>query len=226
NDPSEGIVLPGTLVQVARRYQLLPMIDQWVVRKTLQLLAAHREILEARRIGISINLSGQSIGDEEFTRELGEALRAAHLPAGCITFEITEQAAVSSLARADEMIRRLAPLNCRFALDDFGTGSNSLAYLNALPIARVKIDGTFVQDILSNSRSQATVRGIVELARGFSIDTVAEFVESDAIAKRVRELGVDYAQGYAFGVPEPLETVLAGLHREASRQSPRLRLEA
>ena len=226
NDPSEGIVLPGTLVQVARRYQLLPMIDQWVVRKTLQLLAAHREILEARRIGISINLSGQSIGDEEFTRELGEALRAAHLPAGCITFEITEQAAVSSLARADEMIRRLAPLNCRFALDDFGTGSNSLAYLNALPIARVKIDGTFVQDILSNPRSQATVRGIVELARGFSIDTVAEFVESHAIAKRVRELGVDYAQGYAFGTPEPLETVLAGLYREESRHSPRRLLEA
>ena len=226
NDPSEGVVLPGTLVQVARRYQLLPMIDQWVVRKTLQLLAAHREILEARRLGISINLSGQSIGDEEFTRQLGDALRAAQLPAGCITFEITEQAAVSSLARADEMIRQLAPLNCRFALDDFGTGSNSLAYLNALPIARVKIDGTFVQDILSNPRSQATVRGIVELARGFSIDTVAEFVESHAIAKRVHELGVDYAQGYAFGTPEPLETVLAGLYREESRPPPRRRLEA
>jgi diguanylate cyclase (GGDEF)-like protein len=226
NDPSQGVVLPGMLVQVAHRYQLLPMIDQWVVRKALQLLGAHREMLAARRLGISINLSGQSIGDEEFTRELGEMLRAAHLPAGCVTFEITEQAAVSSLARAEEMIRRLAPLNCRFALDDFGTGSNSLAYLNALPIARVKIDGTFVQDILANSRSQATVRGIVELARGFSIDTVAEFVESDAIAKRVRELGVDYAQGYAFGAPEPLETVLAGLYREASRQSPRLPLEA
>jgi len=226
NDPSEGVVPPGRLVQVAHRYQLLPLIDQWVVRKALQLLAAHREVLQAHRLGISINLSGQSIGDEEFTRQLGEALRAAQLPAGCITFEITEQAAVSSLARANEMIRQLAPLNCRFALDDFGTGSNSLAYLNALPIARVKIDGTFVQDILANPRSQATVRGIVELARGFRIDTVAEFVESHAIAERVRELGVDYAQGYAFGTPEPLETVLAGLYREPSGPSPQQRLEA
>jgi len=226
NDPSAGVVLPGALVQVAHRYQLLSAIDQWVVHKTLHLLAAHREMLQARRLGISINLSGQSIGDPEFTRQLSEALRAAQLPAGCITFEITEQAAVRSLARAEQMIRELAPWHCRFALDDFGTGSNSLAYLNALPIARVKIDGTFVQDIVTNPRSQATVRGIVELARGFGIDTVAEYVESHAIAEQVRELGVDYAQGYAFGTPAPLEAVLAGLYREESRHAPQPLIEA
>lgn len=213
NDPADGIVLPGTLVQVAQRYQLLPLIDRWVVRKTLQMLSVHRAVLEASGVGISINLSGQSIGDEEFTRHLGEELRAAQLPPGTITFEITEQAAVSSLARAEEMIRTLAPWECRFALDDFGTGSNSLAYLNALPIARVKIDGAFVRDILTNPRSQATVRGIVELARGFSIDTVAEFVETAAIADRVRELGVDYAQGYAFGRPRPFDALLLDLDR-------------
>lgn len=223
NDPIEGVVLPGELVAVAQRYQMLPAIDRWVVRKTLLTLAAHRAVLEASGIGISINLSGQSIGDEAFTRQLGEELRAAQMPPGTITFEITEQAAVSSLARAEDMIRRLAPWNCRFALDDFGTGANSLTYLNALPIARVKIDGSFVRDILSNPRSEATVRGIVELARGFSIDTVAEFVENQAIAERVRELGVDYAQGYAFGRPEPLEGVLEGLKQE---DAPRLLLEA
>ena len=217
NDPIEGIVLPGTLVAVAERYQMLPAIDRWVVRKTLQTLAAHRAVLEESGIGISINLSGQSIGDEAFVRQLGEELRAAQLPAGIITFEITEQAAVSSLARAEEMIRRLAQSNCRFALDDFGTGANSLTYLNALPIGRVKIDGSFVRDILTNPRSEATVRGIVELARGFSIDTVAEFVESRAIGARVGELGVDYAQGYAFGRPEPLEEVLEGLQQEDSQ---------
>lgn len=226
NDASEGVVQPGTLVKVAGRYQLLPLIDRWVVRRALKLLAAHRKALESHRLGISINLSGQSIGDEEFTRQLGEALRAAQLPAGCLTFEITEQAAVSSLARAEEMIRRLSRWNCRFALDDFGTGSNSLAYLNALPIARVKIDGTFVHDILTNPRSQATVRGIVELARGFSIDTVAEFVETRAIADRVRELGVDYAQGFAFGKPEPLEGMLAGLSSAGSQPAVRQVLEA
>ena len=223
NDPTEGIVLPGTLVAVAERYQMLPAIDRWVVRKTLQTLATHRAVLEASGMGISINLSGQSIGDEAFVRQLGEELRAAQLPAGIITFEITEQAAVSSLARAEEMIRRLAQSNCRFALDDFGTGANSLTYLNALPIGRVKIDGSFVRDILTNPRSEATVRGIVELARGFSIDTVAEFVENRAIAARVGELGVDYAQGYAFGRPEPLEEVLEGLKQDDSQ---RLLLEA
>ena len=226
NDPTEGVVLPGTLVGVAGRYQLLPAIDRWVVRRTLQMLAMHRSVIEASGIGISINLSGQSMGDEEFTRQLGEELRAAQLPPGCVTFEITEQAAVSSLARAEEMIRRLAPWHCRFALDDFGTGANSLTYLNALPISRVKIDGSFVRDILTNPRSQATVRGIVELARGFSIDTVAEFVENEAIAERVAELGVDYAQGYAFGRPEPFEAVLEGLKREDSQRLPKLLLEA
>ena len=226
NDPTEGVMLPGTVVGVADRYQLLPAIDRWVVRKTLQMLAIHRSVLEASGISISINLSGQSIGDEQFTRQLGEELRAAQLPPGAVTFEITEQAAVSSLARAEEMIRRLAPWNCRFALDDFGTGANSLTYLNALPISRVKIDGSFVRDILTNPRSQATVRGIVELARGFSIDTVAEFVENQGIAARVAELGVDYAQGYAFGRPEPFEEVLAGLKREDSQRLPRLLLEA
>ncbi len=226
NDPTEGVVLPGTLVGVANRYQLLPAIDRWVVRKTLQTLAVHRSVLEASGLSISINLSGQSIGDEDFTRQLGEELSAADLPPGLITFEITEQAAVSSLARAAEMIRRLSQWHCRFALDDFGTGANSLTYLNALPIARVKIDGSFVRDILTNPRSQATVRGIVELARGFSIDTVAEFVESDAIAERVRQLGVDYAQGYAFGRPEPFEAVLEGLMREDSQRLQKLLLEA
>lgn len=226
NDPIEGLVQPGALMGVASRYQLLSAIDRWVIRKTLQMLAVRRGMLESSGIGISINLSGQSMGDEAFTRQLGEELRAAHLPAGTITFEITEQAAVRSLARAEEMIRRLSPWSCRFALDDFGTGANSLTYLNALPISRVKIDGSFVRDILTNPRSQATVRGIVELARGFRIDTVAEFVESEAIAERLTDLGVDYAQGYAFGRPEPFDAVLEALQREDSQRLPKLLIGA
>ncbi len=220
DDPVEGVVLPGSMVAVAERYRLLPSVDRWVVRKTLQMLAAHRGVLEASGVGISINLTGQSMGDEAFTRELIEVLSAAQLPAGLVTFEITEQAAVSSLARAAELIGRLSPLGCRFALDDFGTGANSLTYLNSLPIARVKIDGSFVRDVLTNPRCEATVRGIVELARGFSIDTVAEYVESEALAARVTLMGVDYAQGYAFGKPEPFEGVLEGLQREVSQRLP------
>ena len=132
---------------------------------------------------------------------------------------------MDNLARAGELIGRLTAWKCCFALDDFGTGSNSLTYLKALPITRVKIDGSFVRDILTNVRSQATVRGIVELARGMSLDTVAEYVESEAIAGRMRELGVDYGQGYAFGKPQPLEAVLEELSRDESRRLHRLFLE-
>lgn len=225
HDPVDGMIAPGALVKVAQRYQLLPSVDRWVTRRAFQMLAPYRGVLKSRGLTVSINLSGQSIGDEEFTCQLIEGLQAAALPPGSLMFEITEQAAVKNLARADELIRRLEVWKCRFALDDFGTGSNSLTYLNTLPIARVKIDGSFVRDVLTNPRSQATVKGIVELARGMALDTVAEYVESEAIAAKVRELGVDYGQGYAFGRPVPLESVLEELAREESRRLHRLFLE-
>jgi EAL domain-containing protein (putative c-di-GMP-specific phosphodiesterase class I) len=123
------------------------------------------------------------------------------------------------------MIQRLTPWKCRFALDDFGTGANSLSSLNALPFARVKIDGSFVRDILTNPRSEATVRGVVELARGLRLETVAEYVETEAIATTLRRLGVDYAQGYAFGRPEPLDDILRSLADEESQRLHRLYLE-
>ena len=223
--PDGGVVAPGSLISAAERYQLLPSIDRWVIRRALEMLAPYRGTLKSRGITVSINLSGQSVGSDYCARQLAEDLKAANLPAGSLTLEITEQAALKSLAHANEMIRQLTPWGCRFALDDFGTGSNSLTYLNALPIARVKIDGSFVRDIVTNPRSQATVRGIVELARGFSIDTVAEFVENEAIAEKARSLGVDYAQGYAFGRPEPLDSVLESLAHDESQRLHRLFLE-
>ncbi len=123
------------------------------------------------------------------------------------------------------MLQKLAPLGCRFALDDFGTGASSLSYLKSLPITRVKIDGSFVRDIAGNPRSRATVQSIVELARNFSVDTVAEYVETEAIARLVRELGVDFGQGDAYGQPEPLEDVLEALSRDESQRLRKLFLE-
>jgi diguanylate cyclase (GGDEF)-like protein len=216
---------PGTLIMAAQRYQLLPTIDRWVIQRALQTLAPYRAMLRSRRVSISINVSGQSIGDETFVQHFKEQLSAANLPAGCLTVEITEQAAVTNLARANELIRQLSTLGCRFALDDFGTGMNSLTALKNLQIARVKIDGSFVRDILTDRNSLATVRAIVELASGLSMDTVAEYVESKAIAKEVRRLGVDYAQGYAFGKPEPLEKILDDMSKDESLRLHRLFLE-
>jgi diguanylate cyclase (GGDEF)-like protein len=212
----------GPLIGPAERYQLLPSIDRWVMRRAFEQLAAYRQMLQARSVTMSINLSGQSMGDETLIAELAQLLKSAGLPAGCLTLELTEQAAVKSLARANQVMNSLGPLGVRFALDDFGTGANSLTYLNGLQIRAVKIDGSFVRDVLSSPRSQATVRGIVELARGFSVLTVAEYVETEPVAEAVRALGVDYGQGYAFGMPEPLERVLEGLAHDESQRLHRL----
>jgi diguanylate cyclase (GGDEF)-like protein len=220
-----SIVAPGALIAAAQRYQLLPAIDRWVGERALQMLTPYRGMLRSHGISVSINLSGQSIGDEAFIARFTDQLRAADLPRGSIIVEITEQAAVTNLARANDMVQRLNAMGCRLALDDFGTGTNSLTNLKTLDVARVKIDGSFVRDILTNRRSRATVRAVVELAKGFGIDTVAEFVETKDVANAVRDLGVDYAQGYAFSIPEPLRDVLERLNRDESKLLHKLALE-
>jgi len=202
--------LPGPLIEAASQYQLLPSVDRWVVSRALSMLAPFRKALRRSGKSFSINISGQAIGDESFIEFLAAQLAAADLPQDCIVLEITEQAALVNLARANDMLGRLRQLGCRFALDDFGTGANSLAVLKALQVGRVKIDGSFVRDIVTEPRSRATVSGILELARTLKLETVAEYVETDDITQTVRSMGVDYAQGYAFGEPQPLEQVLAG----------------
>ena len=219
------LVAPGPLIKAAQRYQLLPTVDRWVIQRALHTLGAYRGMLKSRGICISINVSGQSMGDESFIESLREQITAANLPRDCLMVEITEQAAVTNVVRANAMITRLKALGCRFALDDFGTGTNSLTSLKSLAIARLKIDGSFVRDILTDRNSQATVRAIVELAKALSLDTVAEYVETEEIARAVRKLGVDYAQGYAYGRPEPLDGLLESLGRDESRRLHKLFLE-
>jgi diguanylate cyclase (GGDEF)-like protein len=225
-DDHGELVMPGPLINAAQRYQLLPSLDRWVTTRALEMLTPYRSMLSSRGVSMSINVSGQSICDETFVAQLAEQITAARLPPDCITVEITEQSAVTNLARANELIRQLKSLGCQIALDDFGTGANSLTYLKHLQISRVKIDGSFVRDVATDRNSRSTVRAIVELANGMSIDTVAEFVETQEIAAEVRDLGVDYAQGYAFGKPEPLDRVLAALSDDESQRLHRLFLES
>jgi EAL domain-containing protein (putative c-di-GMP-specific phosphodiesterase class I) len=191
----------------------------------MQMLAPYRTMLKTRELTMSINLSGQSLGDESCLQHFKEQLRIANLPPGCITIEITEQAAVTNMARASAMIEELRTLGCRFALDDFGTGANTLSSLKNLKISRVKIDGSFVRDILSDRNSLATVKAILELTRAMSVETVAEYAESEEILAVLRRLGVDYAQGYAIGRPEPLENLLKTLDQDESRRMQRVYLE-
>ena len=216
-DPQTGeIKPPKEFIAAAQRYQLLPALDRYVADLAFEMLAPYRDLLGRQRISVSINVSGQSVGAPVFIDNFIAQLRASKVPPSVITVEITEQAAVTNLAQAADMMRRLRDAGCGIALDDFGTGANSLAYLRTLPVTRIKIDGSFVKDMLTNARSDAAVRGIAQLALGFRLDTVAEMIESQEVADKLRAMGIDKGQGYYFGKPEPLEDALAALKKQAA----------
>jgi diguanylate cyclase (GGDEF)-like protein len=219
----ESISSPGEFLSAAQRYQLLPTIDRYVLRCALQTISPYRGLLLAMQASISINFSAQSLVDESFADYLFDQLRKSAVAPGLLTCEITEQTAISSLAKAADLMKRLRRAGCHIALDDFGTGANTFAYLKGLPVNRIKIDGSFVRDLASNKRSAAMVKAIVDLAKQLELDTVAEYVEDSAILARVESLGVQYGQGYAFGAPKPLEDVLRNLRAE---ESARIRLRA
>jgi EAL domain-containing protein (putative c-di-GMP-specific phosphodiesterase class I) len=159
-------------------------------------------------------VSGQSLGSEKFVDHFIASLRESRIPGGLITIEVTEQSALTNMERTAGAMRRLRDMGCGIAIDDFGTGANSLAYLRTLPITRIKIDGSFVRDLLTNPRSEAGVKGILQLAREYKLDNVAEYVESEAVARRLQTLGAIRGQGYLFGKPEPVELALEKLGEE------------
>jgi EAL domain-containing protein (putative c-di-GMP-specific phosphodiesterase class I) len=223
---ADGLIsTPSEFLSAAQRYQLLPAIDRWVVARAVQTLTNYRSLVTQTGVSMSINVSGQSIGDEAFVDDLIEQVRSSGLPPAALTIEITEQSAVSNLAKAAELMHRLRRAGCKVALDDFGTGMNSLTSLKGLPVSRIKIDGSFVKDMLTDTRSLATVQAIIALARPLELDTVAEYVETEALASRLALMGVDYGQGYAFGKPVPLDDVLSNLQNEESRRLRALALE-
>ena len=221
-----SISTPSEFLAAAQRYQLLPSIDRWVVARALQTLTTYRSTLRQTGISVSFNLSAQSIGDEAFIDQLIDQIRSSGVPPSALTIEVTEQSALSNLAIAAKLMRRMRRVGCKVALDDFGTGMNSLTSLKGLPVSRIKIDGSFVKDLLTNARSVATVQAILALARPLELDTVAEYVETEALAARLTLMGVDYAQGYAFGRPEPLDEVLNNLQNEESSRMRALALES
>jgi diguanylate cyclase (GGDEF)-like protein len=210
---------PAQLVEVAKRHQLLSVLDRYVVDQAFDILAPHREVLARQRITVSINVSGQSLCDAEFTAHFIEELRRSKIVPGCIVVEVTEQVALANLARAGDAMRRLRSAGCGIAIDDFGTGANSLAYVHQLPVTRLKIDGSFIRDITTNKRSEAAVKGIVQLARDFVLQTVGEHVETVEQSELLRRLGIDFGQGYLFGKAEPLDAAIATLMERESATS-------
>ncbi|PAU76899.1 ammonium transporter [Halomonas salipaludis] len=201
------IISPGAFLPAAERYNLMPRIDRWVVRNTLAWLGDTYRSGELEGMW-SINLSGASLSDPQFCRVLEEQVAAAALPAGTLCFEITESAAIAQLSTVSELIVTLKALGCRFALDDFGAGLSSFGYLKQLPVDFLKIDGHFVRDLHRDSIDRAMVEAINTVGHTLGLLTIAEFVEDEDVLQRLRELGVDYAQGYLFGKPQPVTTLV------------------
>jgi len=175
------------------------------------MLKPHSALLDAGSAVFTINFSGQSLQDPQFTEHVAMLIEESGINPAALCFELTESAAIGNIAHAEVLMRRLRKLGCNIALDDFGTGLSSLAYLRTLRIGMLKIDGSFVRDVLKDPRAESMVQTIAQLARAMSLTTVAEYVETEEIRARVTTLGVDYGQGFAIARPEPLAEVLAEL---------------
>ena len=210
---------PADLLSAAHRSQLAPALDLWVVEHALAEAAPHRSALLAANASLSINITGPSLTDAMFLERIERLIRRSRIAPSLITFEITETIAVLNLTKAIQFVRELRAMGCRFALDDFGTGTNSLKNLTNLPVDHIKIDGSFVTDILSNPQSIALVRAIVSLTRDLGIGTVAEYAENVRIIERLRELGVQYAQGYGVEKPRAFKEVLNELSARESQKN-------
>lgn len=194
------LISPGTFIPIAERYGLMPQIDSWVVSKVLELLAS--DYLNSPETCLSVNLSGSSIGSKDVLDQFRKNIRKHRKQAAKLIFEITETEAVGNIQRAGEFMRQLKQLGCRFALDDFGTGFSSFAYLKHLPVDFIKIDGTFVRDIVDDPTDQAMVRSIINIAHSLNKDAIAEFVENEDILELLKQFGVDYVQGFHTGKPK------------------------
>jgi diguanylate cyclase (GGDEF)-like protein len=205
------IIPPAKFLSAAERYQLMPAVDRWVVRHACEALGAHSAAVGEEFARFAINLSGQSLQDESFLGYVTDQIKNSSLPPNVLCFELTETATIGNLAKAQDFIRTLQDLGCQFALDDFGTGVSSLAYLKDLSVNYLKIDGSFVRDALTNTRSESMIKAIAQLAKVMCMETIAEYVETDNLRVRMADLGVDYGQGFAMGKSQPLKELLAEL---------------
>ncbi len=209
-DENGKLVVPGAFMPAAERYGLMPMIDRWVVDTAL----ANFDRLHPSGAQLqlaTINLSGASIEDESLAELVLELLARHKVDPRRVCFEITETVAVRNLSQVIRFMERLRKVGCQFALDDFGAGMSSFGYLKNLPVDIVKIDGSFIRDMLSDPMSLAIVRAVTDIAHQRGLQVIAEWVSSAEISDALRELQVDYAQGYALHMPE-----LVAFHRHTS----------
>jgi len=196
-------VLPMAFIPAAERYQIMPMIDRWVIEHSLEQCTVHLPALRAKQVVLGINLSGASLSNPQFQAFIRQAMRENLRIAPHLCFEITETAAISNLESVQSLIEDLKTLGCRFALDDFGSGLSSFAYLQNMGVDYLKIDGAFVRDMVRDPINAAMVEAIAKVARIMGIRTIAEYVEDQATADALQAMGVDYGQGHYFAEAKP-----------------------
>jgi len=197
-----GLIPPAAFLATAERFGLIQRVDRWVTQQAMRLIAAHRD--EGRTLILEVNLSGKTVTDPNFPSLVQKELTATGIDPSQLIFEITETAAVADIERARTLAEQLTALGCRFALDDFGAGFASFYYLKHLPIGYLKIDGEFVKELPSSKTDQLIVKALVDVCQGLDIKTVAEFVGDEETVTILRDLGVDFAQGYFIGHPHPV----------------------
>jgi diguanylate cyclase (GGDEF)-like protein/PAS domain S-box-containing protein len=215
-DENGAMVPPDRFIPAAERYNIITNLDRWVISNSFSWYDRNRDQgcvtgLDA----LAINLSGSSINDSGFLSFIKAEIGKYNVPPEVLCFEITETVAISNIQAASVFILELRKLGCRFALDDFGSGLSSFAYLKNLQVDYLKIDGSIVRDIDTDAVNAAMVSSIHQLGRAMHIKTVAEFVETDAILKKLADIGIDYAQGYGIARPGPLSGLQAVARRSA-----------
>ncbi len=223
-DRDGNILPPGFFLPAAERYNLAHKVDRWVIRASLNWLARNPVQLENLKC-CAINLSGMSLNDEKLFDFIELQLRKTKVPTEKICFEITETAAITNLSRATALIGRLRDLGCKTALDDFGSGMSSFAYLKNFPIDYLKIDGVFVKDIISDPIDNAMVKSINDIGHVLGLKTIAEYVEDEEILSRLKELGIDEAQGFYIAKPQPLDILAdANIEKRDKEKNKRITL--
>lgn len=207
NDIEGHITSPQEFIKAAEWYRRMPSVDRWVIRKVFHWMAENRNITDAIS-GFAINLSGQSLNEDGFAEFILREFERAKIPCEKICFEVTETVGISNLSDATLFIERIKDVGCRFSLDDFGSGMSSYGYLKDLPVDIVKIDGSFVQNLTVNSSDYAVVKSITDIAHVMNKQVVAEYVETQEVLNILRDVGVDFAQGYFIDKPGPLSRLL------------------
>lgn len=210
-DEQGEVLAPGRFVGAALGCKLMPEVDRWVVKEAVRQLAPSAALLAAYPAVFNINLSGQSLVDTDLADFVIDCIRSSGIPSRTFCFEFPENAAIADLSHAEVLMRRLRDFGCGIALDNFGTGISSLTHLRTLPVNMLKIDGSFVLDLLKDPRVESMVQAMTQLAHSMEMTTVAQCVESDEIRVGLAKLGVDFAQGFVMARPTDFAEIIRDL---------------